>query len=78
MKIEYGGKPYNCTKCSEVEDSTNLYEIIKYYSCGMVRERNVNSEWRQDQQKRGTGVKKEIKERDTDGKIMLGEKRWYH
>ncbi len=37
MKIEYGGKPYNCTKCGEVDDTTNPYDIIKYYSCSMVR-----------------------------------------
>jgi hypothetical protein len=29
MKIEYGGKPYNCTKCSDVVDMTNTSEIKK-------------------------------------------------
>ncbi len=39
MKIVYGGKPYNCIKCGKVDNTTNSYEIIRYYSCSMVREK---------------------------------------
>ncbi len=29
MKIEYGGKPYYCTKCGDVVDMTKTSEIMK-------------------------------------------------
>jgi hypothetical protein len=37
MKIEYIEKRYNCKKCGKMDNTTNPYEIIKYYSCCMVR-----------------------------------------
>ncbi len=74
MKIEYSGKPYNCTKCGKVDNTTNPYEIIKYYSCGMVRGKisTQNGDWIN--KREGWGGK-EDKERNTDGKIMSGEKK---
>jgi hypothetical protein len=67
MKIEYGGKPYNCTKCGNLSDTTTICEIKKNYKCIMVRGRGANAEWRRDQVKRGARVKKAEKEEDKNG-----------
>jgi hypothetical protein len=67
MKIEYGGKPYNCTKCSNLRNTTTICKINKNYKCPMVRGRGANAEWILDQEKRGTRVKKAEKEEDKNG-----------
>jgi hypothetical protein len=44
MKTEYGGKPYNCTKCGNLSNTTTICEIKKNYKCMMVRGRGANAE----------------------------------
>jgi hypothetical protein len=41
----------------------------------MVRGKGANAEWRCDQEKRGTGVKKEELERENNGSMPPGKKR---
>ncbi len=41
----------------------------------MVRGKGAYTEWRHDQEKRGTGVKKEEVERENDGSKSSGKKR---
>jgi hypothetical protein len=67
MKIEYGGKPYNCTKCNNLSNTTTMCEIKKNDKCAMVRGRGANAEWRRDQVKRGARAKKAEKEEDKNG-----------
>ncbi len=75
MKIEYGGKPYNCTKCGILSNTTTICEVKKNYKCAMVRGRGANAEWRHDQVKRGARVKKAEKEEDKNGS-KTSTKKW--
>ncbi len=59
MKIKYRGKPYNCTKCGNLSNTTTICcEMKRNYKCAMVRGRGANAEWRRDQEKRGARAKK--------------------
>jgi hypothetical protein len=75
MKIEYGGKPYNCTKWGDVVDMTNTSEMLKNYKCAVMRGKDANAEWRCDQERRGTGVKTEVVEQENNGSKSSGKKR---
>jgi hypothetical protein len=75
MKIEYRGKPYNCTKCGNLSDTTTICEIKKNYKCAMVRGMGANAEWRCDQEKRGTRVKKQRRKKTRMVQSPLQKKR---
>ncbi len=70
MKVEYEGKPYNCTKCGNLSNTTTICEIKKNYKCAIVRGRGANAEWRRDQEKRGARVKKAEKEEQEWFKVL--------